>query len=55
MMIRNGPFSIRSIQLRIGRWAFKSAVEPVAQSIKADGEETCQSINPQIVFEFHQQ
>jgi hypothetical protein len=52
-MIRNGKFSIRSIQSRIGRWTFESAFEPVAPSIKADGEETRQSINPQIVCESH--
>jgi hypothetical protein len=52
-MIRNGQLSIGSIQSRTGRWTFESAVEPVALSIKADSEETCQAINPQIVCEAH--
>jgi hypothetical protein len=34
----------RSIQSSMGRWTFETAVEPVASSIKADGEEARQSI-----------
>jgi hypothetical protein len=52
-MIRNGQFSVRSIQSRIGRWTFESALEPVTPSIKAGGEETRQTINRQIVCESH--
>jgi hypothetical protein len=45
--------STRSVlaQLRIGPW--NHTVEPVAPSIKANGEETRQSINAQIVCESH--
>ncbi len=52
-MIRNSQLSIWSVQSIIGRWRSHHTVEPVAPSIKADGKETRQSINPQIVCESH--
>jgi hypothetical protein len=50
LMIPDGRFSISNAQFRVGRWNLNHTVEPVTQSIEADGEETRQSINPQFVY-----